>query len=75
MFFGAVFVLMKMGMTGLRDSYLMFLMPFAPSICFERVFYIYFFEDFQKPCATNERSSLSVVVFSRGVALVDLTSF
>ena len=26
----------KMGVTGLHDSYLMFLMPFAPSICFER---------------------------------------
>ena len=30
----------KMGVAGLHDSYLMFLMPFAPSICFERVFYI-----------------------------------
>ena len=30
----------KMGVAGLYDSYLMFLMPFAPSICYERVFYI-----------------------------------
>ena len=37
----------KMGVAGLYDSYLMFLMPFVPSICFERVFYIKFVkEDF-----------------------------
>ena len=39
-FFGAISYLCKIGMAGLRDSYLMFLMPFAPSICFKRVFYI-----------------------------------
>ena len=39
----------KMGVAGLHDSYLMFLMPFAPSICFERVFYIKFVkEDFSE---------------------------
>ena len=30
----------KIGVAGLHDSYHMFIMPFAPSICFERVFYI-----------------------------------
>ena len=34
-----------MGVAGLHDSYLMFLMPFAPSICFERVFYIKFVKE------------------------------
>ena len=30
----------KWGVAGLHDSCLMFSMPFAPSVCFERVFYI-----------------------------------
>ena len=38
-----------MGVAGLHDSYLMFLIPFVPSICFERVFYIKFVkEDFSE---------------------------
>ena len=51
-----------MGVAGLHDSYLMFLIPFVPSICFERVFYIKFVKEilvrlsiktFQKSRATD----------------------